>query len=534
MKGEKAKLLPLDKFNIIRQMIGQYCKNALEGWHRSNRQQHNVSPILQKAALIKSGNIFSRAFYCNPDIMVITTLKGGCFIEVNAAFVAITGYERHEAIGRTVYDLGIWAITEERHYMLEQIQEKGNIQGFEHTLRLKSGEIRNFCLSAEVIEINNEALIITTYRDITESKRMEEALRLSEERFYKAFNACPIPMTITTLEQGQIIDSNDSFNNMYGSTREKVEGQSSLEIFWLNAADRNLVIQKIIENGLIRDMEINFRNKLGEPRLGLLSAELFNIMGNQCILSIFTDITELKKMEIEIARLDRLNLVGEMAASIGHEIRNPMTTVRGYLQLMRENKNYNQPTESYDLMIEELDRANSIITEFLSLAKNKMVELKVENLNSIIIKLLPLIQTKVIERDQDIKLELNALPDLLLDKEEIRQLIFNLVDNGLESMSSAGIVTVKTFVKSGKVVLAVQDQGHGIDKKLLDKLGTPFFTTKKQGTGLGLAVCYRIAARHNANIDIETGSNGTTFYVRFPILTTSQIEPEVYTHIVNI
>jgi signal transduction histidine kinase len=235
-------------------------------------------------------------------------------------------------------------------------------------------------------------------------------------------------------------------------------------------------------------------------------------------------------MEVEIARLDRLDLVGEMAASIGHEIRNPMTTVRGYLQIMRENKDYIQAKEHFDLMIEELDSANAIITDFLSLAQNKMVELKLGNLNSIIIKLLPLIQTKTIGQDHNIKLDLNELPDLPLNKEEIHQLIFNLVENGLESMFSAGDVTIKTFLNYGEVVLAVQDQGCGIDSSLLEKLGTPFLTTKEQGTGLGLAVCYRIATRHNAKIDIETSSKGTTFYVKFPTSTTS-LKPEVYAHI---
>jgi signal transduction histidine kinase len=112
-------------------------------------------------------------------------------------------------------------------------------------------------------------------------------------------------------------------------------------------------------------------------------------------------------------------------------------------------------------------------------------------------------------------MELNEVPNLLLDEKEISQLILNMVNNALESMSSPGDVTVKTFVEQEKVVLAVEDQGEGIDRELLDKLGTPFFTTKEQGTGLGLAVCYRIANRHNAKIDIDTSSTGTTFYVRF-------------------
>jgi signal transduction histidine kinase len=194
-----------------------------------------------------------------------------------------------------------------------------------------------------------------------------------------------------------------------------------------------------------------------------------------------------------------------------------MTIVRGYLQLLRENEEYVQEIEYFDLMIEELDRANSIITEFLSLAKNKIVDMTLINLNSIISKSLPLMQVKAMSKDHYIKLELSELPDLLFDQKEIRQLILNLVNNGLEAMLSTGEVVIKTFIENGMEVLAVQDQGYGINRELLDKLGTPFFTTKDQGTGLGLAVCYRIANRHNAKIDIETSSAGTTFYVRFPI-----------------
>ena len=168
-------------------------------------------------------------------------------------------------------------------------------------------------------------------------------------------------------------------------------------------------------------------------------------------------------------------------------------------------------------MIEELDRANSIITEFLSLAKNKMVDMTRQNLNAIISKSLPLIEASALSRNQYIYHELNDLPDLLLDKEEIHQLILNMLKNGLESMSSTGAVTIKTLVENENALLVIEDQGSGIDRAVLDKLGTPFFTTKENGTGLGLAVCYRIAARHNATIDVKTSSKGTAFFIRFPI-----------------
>ncbi len=339
---------------------------------------------------------------------------------------------------------------------------------------------------------------------------------LSEECFSKAFNSCPILMAITTLEDGEFINVNKAFYHILGYTPEEAISLTSFGMnIWVDLADREFVKQSLKARKPIQNMEMYFKNKSGEKRLGVYTAESLEVNGVPCILSTLSDITEIRKMEVEMTRLDRLNLVGEMAASIGHEIRNPMTTVRGYLQILRDNKNHEQAVEYFDLMIEELDRANSIITEFLSLAKDKKVQLQPENLTLIIMKLLPLIQTKAIGLSHYFKLELNDLPDLLLDKEEMHQLIFNLVDNALESMSSTGVVSIRTFTENGEVVLAVQDQGNGIDNRLLDKLGTPFLTTKEQGTGLGLAVCYRIAARHNAKIDLETSSTGTIFYVRF-------------------
>jgi signal transduction histidine kinase len=97
----------------------------------------------------------------------------------------------------------------------------------------------------------------------------------------------------------------------------------------------------------------------------------------------------------------------------------------------------------------------------------------------------------------------------------MRQMILNLVRNGLEAMPPGGNLVVKTFTDGDEVIMAVQDQGKGIEPGVLEKIGTPFFTTKENGTGLGLAVCYSIAARHNARIEIETDPEGTTFFVRF-------------------
>ena len=229
------------------------------------------------------------------------------------------------------------------------------------------------------------------------------------------------------------------------------------------------------------------------------------------------DITTHKHMATEIARLDRLNLVGEMAASIGHEVRNPMTTVRGFLQMMLLKTEYKKHIEFFHIMIEELDRANSILSEFLSLAKDKSVQLSELNINTIVTTLMPLMQANGIVDNKYIHSELAPIPNLLLDEKEIRQLILNLVNNGLDAMEPGKNIYVKTFTYDNTVVLAVQDEGHGISAKVMKKIGTPFFTTKENGTGLGLAVCYSIANRHNATIQPITSPHGTTFYVVFQI-----------------
>ncbi|MCQ6535087.1 GAF domain-containing sensor histidine kinase [Bacillus mycoides] len=234
------------------------------------------------------------------------------------------------------------------------------------------------------------------------------------------------------------------------------------------------------------------------------------------ICCIFKNITEKKQYEQELKRLSNIDLIGQMAAGISHEIRNPMTTVRGFLQLLKEEHTYEKHNKYFKLMIEELDRANSIITEFLSMGNTKKSDLQMLDLNSIIHDSIPLIKIDTYNQNKYIQVDTNDIPELLLNRNEIRQLLINLYRNGLEAMSTGKVLTISTY-KEGQncVVLAVRDQGKGIRPEVLEKLGTPFYTTKDNGTGLGLGVCYAIATRHNAKIEIQTGSEGTTFFVKF-------------------
>ncbi|OPX88950.1 MAG: Sporulation kinase E [Pelotomaculum sp. PtaB.Bin104] len=357
---------------------------------------------------------------------------------------------------------------------------------------------------------------IESIRDFTEQMMTVEALRLSEERFSKAFNASPNAMFIKTFSDGRCIDVNNSFLSVFGYSRQEVIGRTTIDLnIYVEPEDRAKIIQIVMEQGVSHNLEVNFRMKSGEVRVGLLSADIVELGGKRCILGVINDITERRQLEKEIARLDQLSLVGEMAAGFAHEIRNPMTTVRGFLQIYRSKKHFEQYKEYFNLMIEELDRANSIITEYLSIAKNNAVELKLQNLNLIVEALSPLIVADAMNSDRFVNVKLADIPDLLLDEKDIRQLILNIVRNGLEAMPIGGNLTIRTFMDKEEVILSVQDQGEGIKPDVLEKIGTPFFTTKDYGTGLGLAVCYGIAARHNAKIKVETSANGTTFLVQF-------------------
>lgn len=230
----------------------------------------------------------------------------------------------------------------------------------------------------------------------------------------------------------------------------------------------------------------------------------------------FRDVTELKRQQQELGRLERLNLIGQLAAGISHEIRNPLTTVKGFLQLFGAKSNYAQDKEYIDLMITEIDRANLIITDFLSLAKSNIENILPRNINDVINKVFPLLQANAFNSNKEVTTDLEILPDIMINENEIKQLILNLVRNGLDVTAEHGSVIICTYLQGDRVVLAIKDQGTGIPKEIQEKIGTPFFTTKETGTGLGLAISMGIAQRHNAVFEFETGNNGTTFYTLFP------------------
>lgn len=228
------------------------------------------------------------------------------------------------------------------------------------------------------------------------------------------------------------------------------------------------------------------------------------------------DMTELNRLRDELGRMERLSLVGQMAASITHEIRNPMAVIRGFVQLLGERSPDNQ-REYYRIVMEELDRANSIISDFLSLAQNRIIEKNKRSLHDIINEITPLLLADANMRGQSLELKLgDDIPMLMLNEKEMKQLILNLSRNGMEAMDHNGVLSLETAAYDNHVDLRVKDTGSGIPKEKLEHLFEPFYTTKSHGTGLGLPLCLSIMERHGGDIYVDSEEGvGTTFVVRF-------------------
>ena len=230
---------------------------------------------------------------------------------------------------------------------------------------------------------------------------------------------------------------------------------------------------------------------------------------------IFNDITKRKSVEQQQRYFDQLKIVAEMAAGVAHEVRNPMTTIKGFLQLMNQDEALKKYNDIFQLMIDEVNRVNEIITNFLDLAKERPNKLEDINLNDIISTLYPLLETRAIKEGKFIELELGSIPQLNLDKNEIRQLLLNLINNALDAMEKGKSVSIITLDEKEHVNLSIKDEGCGIAQEMIEKISVPFVTTKSNGTGLGLPICFSIAKRNNAEISFTSSSNGTTFNIRF-------------------
>lgn len=236
---------------------------------------------------------------------------------------------------------------------------------------------------------------------------------------------------------------------------------------------------------------------------------------SKSIINKYPDISD-DKDAVKDQTVSQTNLIGEIGSALGHELRNPMTTVRGFLQMLGDKPQYSEDQEYFHIMINEIDKANATISSLIIMADNKICQHEIKNLNHIIKDILPDLQKTANKNNINLISNLNELPDQNLDEYDIKKLIYNLTNNSFESMSAHGELLISTYNIANEIVLSVKDTGKGILPEFIDKVVDPFFTTKESSVGLGLPISYCIAKRHQAIINFTTGENGTIFLVRFP------------------
>ena len=252
-------------------------------------------------ALRESEANFSTAFQSLPEAVSIAAIKDAKYVAVNDSFVSLNGFSREEVIGQTAVDLNIWVNPDDHKRLKRLIDEHGHFKNEEFLLHTKSGEQRTVLLSAGNINFGGQPCIMIVRNDITERKQMENALRESEEKFSKAFHASPQQIIITRKRDNVTLDVNDSYSQVTGFTLEETIGKTADELgVWLTPEDNKRFKNNLQENGRIINEEFEFNNKEGGTHIELLSVEPITIGGEDCWISISTDITERKRVEIAL------------------------------------------------------------------------------------------------------------------------------------------------------------------------------------------------------------------------------------------
>ncbi|MDQ0268369.1 two-component system sporulation sensor kinase B [Cytobacillus purgationiresistens] len=215
---------------------------------------------------------------------------------------------------------------------------------------------------------------------------------------------------------------------------------------------------------------------------------------------------------------DKMNAISQLAASVAHEIRNPMTTVKGFMQLMQTDQNLNQKQQQYiSVSLKELERTNQIISDFLTLAKPSYSLTEMIHLEEVINDVVIFMQS--FAHISNVSLIASVNPNLYIkgNPNELKQLLINLIKNGIESMENGGNIEVMAVSEGEYAIVSLKDEGAGISKKQLKQIGQPYYSTKSRGTGLGLMIAFDIIKRMNGQYKITSEEGiGTSFIIMFP------------------
>ena len=393
--------------------------------------------------------------------------------------------------------------------VLRQFFRVGQIRD-ELTFHMPNGEKKQLEFTSKKGVINGYHL--TIFRNVSERRKMEKQLREQEQKFRSVFNHAMDGIVLID-DQQRIFDANPAACRIFSLQKEQLLekcmhefiGSNDLMKFqtWLNDGEEEEFC--IIDGeGKKKIVELSFKPNIIE-HVGLM---------------MMRDMTEKKEMEEQLRKSDTLNVVGQLAAGIAHEIRNPMTALKGFIQLLQGSigNDCEQHNMYFHVIMSELKRIESIITEFLVLAKPQAIHYERGDVAKIMQETVDLLSVQATMHNIQIEATYEQVPLIYCEPKQLKQVFINILKNAIEVMPNGGTITVSVSRVEEGIRIAIRDEGSGIPKEKIKKLGEPFYTTKERGTGLGLMVSYKIIEEHHGRIDVESEVGvGTTFYITLPV-----------------
>ncbi|MBS2968629.1 PAS domain-containing protein [Metabacillus sp. KIGAM252] len=401
---------------------------------------------------------------------------------------------------------------------IERLQKGGKIGIVEQTWRRLDGVPIEIEVKTSSIQYEQQRAELVVLLDISARKRFQKILQKSRERYQRLIqNSLD---TIAVIHRNKWVFINESGVKLFqASGYQDMLGKNYGNFM---EAEQQQIAQALLNEVLFgqSDSEIGeviwrtYENRLIYTEMVCIPTSYF---GEPAVQVILRDLSEKKKTEELMLRSEKLSVAGQLAAGIAHEIRNPLTAIKGFLQLMRTNERSSD--QYFNIVFGELNRIELILSELLVLAKPQNSMFIKTNLKKLILEVTTLLETQANLNGVFIETIHSDNESILFgDPNQLKQVFINLIKNAIDAMPKGGTVRICTSLMEDQIKVTVQDEGEGIPEAVLKKMGDPFFTTKEKGTGLGLMITYNIIENHFGKVSlISEKGKGTTFTICFPI-----------------
>ncbi|MGM0846116.1 MAG: ATP-binding protein [Bacillota bacterium] len=348
-------------------------------------------------------------------------------------------------------------------------------------------------------------------------RNKEKQLQKSNQHYQSLFRHNPDAVFELT-RKGNLAALNPEGEEIIGCSVDKLEGKP-LD-FLVHPEDRENVerIFKKTLKGKPEKFEMKILGKAGSKRL--LRCTLLPIIVDEKIIGVFgmaRDITHYRENEEMMIASEKLSVIGQLAAAVAHEIRNPLTSLKGFVQLMQITKKADD--KHLSIMLSEIERINLISGEMLILGKQQDILFVKEDVNDTIKQVIVLMKAQANLSNVEMKfIPCNGSMYVNADQNQLKQVLINIIKNGVEAIEEHGLVRVETVKTDHHALIKIQDTGAGMDQERINRLGEPFYSTKEKGTGLGLAVCKKIIERHQGEITYQSEKGkGTIVTISLPL-----------------